>query len=169
METIEDATLALCQLHRMDNATQRGRCLDQRTDTKSAQDAFGGQTFFGDRRVVGKSLTVEALQEVVSRQRDLKQVDERLDAFGRFEEQGPDCQRRLPLMMALFDVALLLERGEEHVSTLRQWCGREQCGIAVVVGVGPSSRVIVVEDKAVRWPATTTRGGRQTGLLINAE
>src|SRR6516165_5944391 len=72
-------------------------------------------------------------------------------------------------MMALFNVALLLELGEERVGTACQGRGRQQRAIAIVGGGGLSSGLIVVEDKAVCWPATTACGGRQSGLLFGTE
>src|SRR5260370_34437632 len=79
VEAVEDAALALSQLHGMNHAAQRRRFFDQWTDSEGAKNALGGETFLGDRRVVGNRLTIEALHEVVSRQRDLEQVDERFD------------------------------------------------------------------------------------------
>src|SRR5262249_9968945 len=99
----------------MNDAAQRGGFFDERANTEGTQDALRGHAFFRDRRVGGNGLTIESLYEVISRQGDLEQVDKCLDALGRFEEQRSNRQRRLPLMMGLFDVALLLELGEECV------------------------------------------------------
>src|SRR5207247_2439745 len=93
---------------------------------------------------------------------DFEQVDQCLDPFGRFEEQRPDRQRRLPLMMGLFDVALLLELGEERVGTARQGRRRQQRGIAIVVGVGLGGGFVVMENEAQCRPATTARLCRMT-------
>src|SRR5262249_5763713 len=93
-------------------------------------------------------------------------VDKCLDALGRFEEQRSNRQRRLPLMMGLFDVALLLELGEECVGTARQGRGREQRGVAIVGSIGLSGGLIVVENEAVRRATTTASRRRQGGMLL---
>jgi hypothetical protein len=60
------------------------------------------------------------------------------------DNRGPNGQRRLPLMMALLDVALLLEFGEQRVGTARQGRRREQRGVAIVgsVALGGGSAVL---------------------------
>src|SRR5438128_5431389 len=150
----------------MKDVAQRCRFLDEWTNTKSAEDGLRGRTLFGDGCV---SLAIQTLQEVIRRQRDFEQVDEGFDALRRFEEQRPDRQRRLPLMMALFNVALLLELGEESVSTARHGRRREQRGIAIVGGVGLGGGFVVVENEAVRRPTTTALRRRQNGALVSAE
>ena len=92
IELGEDAALALGQLHRMNNATERHHFLDERTKAKRTQDAFRRHPFFGNGRVVSNRLAIEALHQVVGRQRDLEQIDECLDVLGRFEKQRPDRQ-----------------------------------------------------------------------------
>src|SRR5438552_1739584 len=153
----------------MKDVAQRCRFLDEWTNTKSAEDALGGQTLFGDGCVSRDRLAIQTLQEVIRRQRDFEQVDEGFDALRRFEEQRPDRQRRLPLMMALFNVALLLELGEEGVGTARYGRRREQRGIAIVGGVGLGGGFVVVENEAVRRPTTTALRRRQDGALVSAE
>ena len=96
----------------MDDAAQGRLFLDERTGAEGAEDALGGETLIGDGRVGGDSLAIEALQQLVSRQSDLEQIDQRFDAFGGLQEERPDGQRRFPLVMALLDVALLFELGE---------------------------------------------------------
>ena len=74
VEEIENASLTLRQLYRMNDAAQRGCFFDERTDTKGTQDAFGRHAFFRNRRIVGNGLTIKSLHEVIRRQRDLEQV-----------------------------------------------------------------------------------------------
>ena len=155
VEASEDATLTLGQLDGMNDAAQRRGFLDERANTENAEDALGGQTFVADGCIVGNGLAIKALQEMISRERDLEQIDECLDPLGGFEEQGSDGQRRLPLVMSLFEVALLLELGEERVAAACERRGREQCGITIVVGIGPGGGFIVVEDEALRGSAAT--------------
>jgi len=68
------------------NDTAPGRCLlDQGTNTAGATPARGRHPLFGDRRVGGDRLAIPTLHEVIRRQRDLTQLDQRLHAFGRIE------------------------------------------------------------------------------------
>lgn len=56
VEALKDVALTLRQLHGMNDAAQVRALLDQWTDAEGAEDAFRGQTFFGDGGVVGDCL-----------------------------------------------------------------------------------------------------------------
>src|SRR4051794_17922231 len=169
VEEVEHAALAVRQLDRMNNATQRRRFLDQGADAEGAKNTLRRHAFFGDGRIVRDSLTIQALHQVIRRQRDLEQVDERLDPLRRFEKERPDRQRRFPLMMGLLDVALLFELGEQGVGIARQRSRCEQRGEAIVVGIELGGGFVEMENKAMgRWTTTALRS-RQRRTLGGAE
>lgn len=71
---------------------------------------------------------------MVSQQRDLEQIDQRLPAFGGLEELRSHGQRGFPLVVGLFDIALLLELREQGVGAVGDRRGGEQRRKAVEAG-----------------------------------
>src|ERR1700688_2714351 len=67
--------------------------------------------------------------------------------------------------MALFDVTLLFELGEERVGAACQRGGGKESRITIVGSVGLSGGFIVVENKALAGSAGTALGRRQSGLF----
>jgi len=73
------------------------------------------------------------------------------------------------LVVALFDVALLFEVGEQGIGTEREWCGGEQRGEAIVSGIGLGGCFIVVEDEAVGGATAATTWRWQRRLFLGRE
>src|SRR5271166_3121636 len=143
----------------MHHSPKTSPTLDQTVATKQTQQRLGRAMLFRRRRLGRQALTVEPLQQVVGRQGDLHQTDQRLDTLGRLEEHGTDRQRRLPLVMSQFHIILLLELREQRVAAVLAWGGGEQRRQAIVGRRRGRRGVVALPAEAIAGLATTSRGG----------
>jgi hypothetical protein len=150
IEAVEDVALPLVHSAGMHDASHRHLFCEQWAVGKGSRQSLGCETFLGERCVLRNSLTVTALQELVRGEGDLQQIDEGLDALGRFKKQRPDRQRCLPLVVAIFEIALLFELAEQEVAALGQRSGAEERGIAVVDRVALNGLLVKFKLQAMR-------------------
>ena len=91
----------------------------QRVVLERTQDGLGGGAFLRLGSIWLDLLPILPLDQVIRRQSDQQQMDERLNPPGVLEEHRVDRQGCLPLMVGQLHFVLLFEFTEQPIGTLR--------------------------------------------------
>ena len=152
-EAVKDLSLPVRGGSRRDHFSLGAAADQDAVDREGAEQGVGRAASFAQRFVVGHALPVESFQQLVRLQGDVQQTDQRFDAARRLQEDRPDRQRRLPLMVQPLDVILLLVLREQRVGAggdRRRGDESRPAVVAVVEGVGVG---IEGEGEPMRRPA----------------